>query len=521
MTAFSAVRPSAIKLKTVTRLGATIEGGLAIDVDKANGTYTVDINYSNVPEADTYDPNAEHILIYNPVDGTYRTVAISTISMNSGTVATQGEAEAGTDNTKMMTPLRTTQHYDARKASQAEAETGTENSKWLSSLRTAQAIDARRPFSSEVQAEGGSNNTTVMTPLRTRQAIAAFRYVANVKDPDFGAVGDGVTDDTLAIQAALSSGAKAVHVPPGTYIISTTLTFPTGEMTLFGDGMEISTIKFASAGGQYVINVQSLAGILIRDITLDANNNAAAVVFNDSPRSKLHRIGAKNTTGSAIGMGQTGGDGCHFSEVIGCRIENTDNHGVYISLSNHVRVNDNFAYNIAWSGIDIAGGTFCTVNNNVLVGVGGSGTGSGFGGIRISNQCFNCSITGNTVSAFSRGIMVIGATYCTFASNTLATCNAQGIFIAAAVLGGGTQANYNTVTGNTVYDVGIDHDTSGIQYAGIHFTNQIGTTNCSGNVTIGNTIVNGFGSRMSTALADDTDGINTFDLNTTNGTLGP
>lgn len=43
-------------------------------------------------------------------------------------------------------------------------------------------------------------------------------YIDNVKD--FGAVGDGVTDDTVAFQAAIDSNIGAVYAPPGDYIIS-------------------------------------------------------------------------------------------------------------------------------------------------------------------------------------------------------------------------------------------------------------------------------------------------------------
>jgi len=52
-----------------------------------------------------------------------------------------------------------------------------------------------------------------------RTAQAKMRDVVSVKD--FGAVGDGVADDTAAIQAALDSGANAVYLPEGTYLFST------------------------------------------------------------------------------------------------------------------------------------------------------------------------------------------------------------------------------------------------------------------------------------------------------------
>ena len=57
----------------------------------------------------------------------------------------------------------------------------------------------------------------------------------NVKD--YGAVGDGTTDDTAAIQAALNAATGMVIIPPGSYIISSGLVFPqTKGVSLVGFG---------------------------------------------------------------------------------------------------------------------------------------------------------------------------------------------------------------------------------------------------------------------------------------------
>jgi hypothetical protein len=69
---------------------------------------------------------------------------------------------------------------------------------------------------------------------------------ANVKD--FGAVGDGTTDDTAAIQAAITAVAtsgQGLYVPAGTYKITSAMT-STGHLNMFGDG-EKSIISFSSA----------------------------------------------------------------------------------------------------------------------------------------------------------------------------------------------------------------------------------------------------------------------------------
>ena len=51
-----------------------------------------------------------------------------------------------------------------------------------------------------------------------------------------GAVGDGVTDDTAAIQAAITATRGVLHFPAGTYLVTDALTIAADRVTLQGDG---------------------------------------------------------------------------------------------------------------------------------------------------------------------------------------------------------------------------------------------------------------------------------------------
>lgn len=84
-----------------------------------------------------------------------------------------------------------------------------------------------------VKAEGS-------TELRTLGE--RFSDVVNVRD--FGAVGDGVTDDTEAIEAALAAGAgKTVFFPHGNYIVNGVTTFSLQENTcILGLGWQTTKI---------------------------------------------------------------------------------------------------------------------------------------------------------------------------------------------------------------------------------------------------------------------------------------
>ena len=67
----------------------------------------------------------------------------------------------------------------------------------------------------------------------TRTVQSRLRDFVSVKD--FGAVGDGVTDDTAAIQAAIDSHRGKIFLPTGTYKISSTIILK-NETILIGEG---------------------------------------------------------------------------------------------------------------------------------------------------------------------------------------------------------------------------------------------------------------------------------------------
>ena len=110
----------------------------------------------------------------------------------------------------------------------------------------------------------------------------------NVKD--YGALGDGIADDTAAIQAAITAAAATVHgvygshifFPKGTYLISATLPLPNG-VGLLGDGLASTTIRAMPAfNAQSMIKNSAQDGTQefawLQSLIVDANKGSGAIV---------------------------------------------------------------------------------------------------------------------------------------------------------------------------------------------------------------------------------------------------
>jgi hypothetical protein len=106
-----------------------------------------------------------------------------------------------------------------------------------------------------VQAGTGAVATTVQTRLRQTVSVK-----------DFGAVGDGVTDDTAAIQAAINTG-NDVYFPLSAkeiYVVSSQLVVSTTAQRLYG-GLEIPRLVTANTFGKikFTSGLASDFGILV------------------------------------------------------------------------------------------------------------------------------------------------------------------------------------------------------------------------------------------------------------------
>lgn len=150
-------------------------------------------------------------------------------------------------------------------------------------------------------AGGGGTTPTVTTPY------------FNVKD--YGAVGDGTTDDTSAIQSAINAantaGGGTVLFPAGTYLISSALTIYS-KIDFVGMGRLVSTIHQSST------TVDGLKGVDIDSFTMrnmglqgPGSGTGHGIIITRSTRANSYRIDVDTAY-----IRSFGGDGINISNAI-------------------------------------------------------------------------------------------------------------------------------------------------------------------------------------------------------------
>jgi hypothetical protein len=201
-----------------------------------------------------------------------------------------------------------------------------------------------------------------------------LRQTVSVKD--FGAVGNGVADDTVAVQAALSSASQRIYFPAGTYKITSVLNTITDTKILYGDGCDLvaansaSILKF-SAGVQGLIfsgnaasfsQVQSLAivgsdsgagaaiGLTVSTPRFSAENVAVSAFGShgvsvesagglNANLARFKKVASRSNFGNGFAIGLGSGvdenaitfDGCEGTSNTGYGFRNDGNHVLFLN----------------------------------------------------------------------------------------------------------------------------------------------------------------------------------------------
>lgn len=149
-------------------------------------------------------------------------------------------------------------------------------------------------------------------------------------DATYGAKGDGIADDTTALQMAVNAAAttrRALYLPSGTYLVNKPIVIPPGEgLSIIGSGWG-ARIKLKGSSNCFIFRMTGAdTRITMRDLTIDGNcleqgtagtsggvdaAGAVACVFDN-----IHFIACRDDGIAFSGM--TGGAFGHNNRVVGC-----------------------------------------------------------------------------------------------------------------------------------------------------------------------------------------------------------
>lgn len=354
------------------------------------------------------------------------------------------------------------------------------------------ASETRIEHISVSQAQAAATGTFTATGIgaTTRTVSSKLNDFVSVKD--FGAVGDGLVNDTAAFQAALNAYG-AVFVPGGraTVYMITSIAIP-NHTTLFGLGATIRQIAGTNSSMIVAQDTATATGLTLDGLTIDHNGpnvlgNTVAILFNCCTRvlitnnvvlnARVHAIQLANiATDSRIennlvdtfGTGGLGSGvvlfrGASRNAVVGNLIRNgaAGTYGVLIddastSSTDSVPSNDNtISGNVISTvafGVGVEGSLGNTVCNNVIDGI-ASGTGidvsQGFGNAQSCDTMIAGNIVRN-VSGGGNGIRVVGSNIIV-ENNLIATVTSTGRGIVLLTEAGAAQRNI-TIRNNTLRD---------------------------------------------------------------------
>jgi parallel beta-helix repeat protein len=379
--------------------------------------------------------------------------------------------------------------------------------------------------------------------------LSTIAIGANVKDAPYNAKGDGVTDDTAAINAAVNAVAgtgKAVFIPAGTYMINAQANSGSGirlgsNMTLLMDPAATLQAKYTATMNYEVIYVGGVHDVNIYGGIIKGNNGNNSIVTptEEEDGNAIEIVTSTNVVVENVNTSNCFCDGVYIAKtannVVVCGVDSSKNIRNGMSIVNASRIvilNSNFHNNIGsvevpgagminGNGMDIEANANehistvlvhnCNFLNNYFAGLTwgigfGTAPGSTTDGIFVDSNtsqnnwagfdgenCPYSSVTNNTATNNGAyGIYIHdGATNSYVAYNTVSGTGSveecAGIML---YQDSGTIVTHNSSTGNAKYGITACYDTNPT------ITNNIVTNNpvmgvriynSTGSVSTGNT----------------------------------
>lgn len=381
-------------------------------------------------------------------------------------------------------------------------------------------------------AGAGAVTTTVQTKLRESVSVK-----------DFGAVGDGVTDDTTAINLAIASltTGGSLYFPKGTYQLFSPLVFSASNLTFYGDGASSVLRRDSSSANDYIFQSSGsgvLTNVLIEKLRFESQRTSASgtqsfVNFDGQDLSNItvqncsfanttaycNSIFIKTAAGKSVSGVKILNNFIESSKRMGFEIINHDNSTNYnasdvlvegntfancnvmcVSISGPVQnstvSNNKFIGASTTNGLELVGPSGCNVVGNIFSGtftslISSSGTLTQGRNIVISDNSTNGLTTGRVYLANAGAATISGNNFQTTDRWNISGSGSNGCLIQSNRIV--TSDSYAIICDNSanhrIIDNYLDNSASATNFAVVRAYNA----NATNIVLIGNILLQGTG----------------------------
>ena len=336
----------------------------------------------------------------------------------------------------------------------------------------------------------------------------------NVKT-DFGATGNGTTDDSTAIQNAINAAAnKRLYFPPGTYNCGTASFSITSPIEIMGIGGPASCqlLRSSNAVSTSLFYASGVTGVVIRDLWCNYTNAATVVNVNHAAIQayNCNNVLIENVWVTGVWYVGIEINTCTKTIVNKCEVRGAYNRAIYAYQGcKDIIFSDNQIDGAIYGG-STKTTTYCiqinpagtgTINNIVVSGnTIRNGT---YHGISAAEYTYGITISGNSISDIGSfyGILIEKANgtsgqQAVIIGNTVSLCGSYGIYLSesfyVSCVGnllyantlsgiGGNLIQTSVITGN----VCVSNSGDGITFAANCNRNIVTNNNCTLNTGYG------------------------------------